>query len=139
MDEFDELLRQAVEKTVKYVFGDANARMIFNYLGNNDCGLKQIPVKLELFSTELRNIIGVGRGQFLGAASILEEAILETLSDEIKVKFDKSDGKSFTDRVKSLKESYVKRTNACSLLTQMYLENEHENAARRKHRGTCSQ
>jgi len=140
VNEFDELLRRTVEKTLTYVFGDTNARMICDYLEKNDCSLKQIPVKPDLFSAELRNIMGTGRGKLLGAASILEETILETLRDEIKIKFDRSGGKSFADCIKSLKEFYSKRTNTGSLVTQMMSpEGGDENAVRRKHRSFCSQ
>jgi hypothetical protein len=140
MDEFDELLMRTVERTLTYVFGDINARIILDYLEKNDCSLKQIPVKPDLFSAELRNIIGTGRGKLLGAACILEETILETLCDEIKTKLDKSDGKSFADQIKSLKESYSKRTSTGSLLTQMMSpESGDENAVRRKHRSFCNQ
>lgn len=111
MDEFDELLRRAIEETINYIFGDINAQIIFNYLERKGCGLKQVPAKPRLFSAELRNILGTGRGQLLGAAPILEEAILEALCGEIRVKFERFDGKSFSDHIESLRKSYRKRAN----------------------------
>lgn len=130
---------QAVDKTVRYIFGDVDAGIIYEYLQNNGCALHEIPTKPSAFSIGLRKILGSGRGQLLGAASILEEAILEALCDEIEIKFDRSDGKSFADHIKSLKESYRKRTNSGSLLTQMTSpEGGDENVVQRKHRSLCS-
>jgi len=73
-------------------------------LERKKCGLQQISAKPDLFSIELRKILGTGRGQLLGAAPILEEAILETLCNELKIKFERSDGKSFADHIKTIRE-----------------------------------
>jgi len=139
LDEFNELLSWAIEKTISYIFGDINAQVIYSYLEKKECGLKQIPAKLTLFSAELRKILGTGRGQLLGAAPILEEAILETLCSEMQIKFDKFDGKSFADRVEGIRGSYKKRSKAGSILTQVSSsEGGKKDPAGRKHRSLCS-
>jgi hypothetical protein len=139
LDEFDKLLNWAIEKTISYIFGDINAQVIYSYLEKKECGLKQIPAKLTLFSVELRRILGTGRGQLLGAAPILEEAILETLCSEMQIKFDESEGKSFADRVERIRESYNKSTKTGSILTQaLSSEDGDEDTAGRKHRSLCS-
>jgi hypothetical protein len=107
--EFDELLLQVIDRTVRYTFGDTNADIIYDYLEKKGCGFHEIPAKLIVFSEELRNIVGSGRGQFLGVAPILEEAILELLCAELKTKYDRQSSGSFADQVKKLEEFYEKR------------------------------
>jgi hypothetical protein len=109
VDEFDHLLRGSIERTIDHIFGDTNARIIYEYLEKRGCGLEQISSKTNLFSAELRKILGTGRGQLLGVAAILEEAILEALSDEMGLSFDRLDGKSFAEHVERLKECNRKK------------------------------
>ena len=71
-----------------------------------------------MFSIELRKILGTGRGQLLGAAPILEEAILETLCNELKIKFERSDEKSFAGHIKTLREICRNRIVNHSFLAQ---------------------
>lgn len=108
MDKFDDLLLQAIDKTVGYVFGDVNASIIYEYLQKNGCALHEIPTKPSAFSMELRKILGSGRGQLLGVAPVLEEAILEALCAELKIKFDRQNASSFVDHIKKLREAYNK-------------------------------
>ncbi len=105
MDEFDELLLKTIDKTIKYVLGDDNAHIIYTYLERNSCRMQEIPTKLDLFSAQLRNLLGVGRGQILGAPTILEDTIVNTLSSELELKTEK-ELTVFEDRIKRLKESY---------------------------------
>lgn len=70
--------------------------------------MREIPTKPSAFSTELRKILGSGRGQLLGAAPILEEAILEALCAELKIKFDRQNASSFADHIKKLREVHNK-------------------------------
>lgn len=109
MDKFDDLLLQAIDKTVRYVFGDVNADIIYEYLQKNGCALHEIPTKPSAFSIGLRKILGPGRGQLLGTAPILEEAILEALCAELKIKFDRQSATSFADHIKKLREVHSKR------------------------------
>jgi hypothetical protein len=108
LDKFDDLLLHVIDKTVRYVFGEINASIIYEYLQKNGCALHEIPTKPSAFSAELRNILGSGRGQLLGAAPILEEAILEALCAELKIKFDRQNASSFADHIKKLREVYNK-------------------------------
>ena len=114
MDTFDEKLLQSVDKTLKYVLGDINAGIIFDYLEKKGCTLNEIPAKLDLFSMELENLVGSGKGQFLGVAPILEEAILKSLSAELKIEFDNKSPGSFASHVERLREiNYAKKRNEC--------------------------
>jgi hypothetical protein len=108
MDEFDELLLKIVDETIRYVLGDYNTLTIYNYLERNSCPIKEIPTKLNLFSVELRNLIGVGRGQILGAPIILENAIVKALASELGLKLE-NESTAFEDRIRRLKERHKKK------------------------------
>lgn len=73
------------------------------------CAFNEIPTKPNAFSTELRNILGSSRGKILGAASILEEAILEALCAELKIALNSTSATSFADHIKKLREVYNKK------------------------------
>jgi hypothetical protein len=105
MDEFDELLLKTIDKTLRSVLGDYNALIIYKYLERNSCPMQKIPKKLDLFCAQLRNLVGVGRGQIIGAPTILEDAIVEALSSELGLRV-KNGSNVFEDRIRRLKESY---------------------------------
>jgi hypothetical protein len=106
LEEFDELLLRVIDKTIRYVFGDRNAGIIYDYLGKSGCPMHEIPTKPNQFSVELRKILGSGRGQLLGAAPILEETILEAVCAELKIKVDMQSATCFADHIKKLRQVY---------------------------------
>ncbi len=108
-EQFDEMLSAAIDKTLRYVLGDINTSVVYNYLEKKGCSLKEIPANPGEFSTELRNILGSGRGQILGAASILEETILEILCKELEIDLDIPKPAQFADTIKKLRNTYIKR------------------------------
>ena len=63
VNDFDSLLVQVIDETVKYCLGDVNASTICNYLKERNLPISEIPNKPELFSEELRNILGFGSRQ----------------------------------------------------------------------------
>ncbi|HXX86828.1 MAG TPA: hypothetical protein VEH86_00075 [Candidatus Acidoferrum sp.] len=105
MDEFDKHLVKTIDKTFKYVLGDQNTLIIYDYLEKASCPIGETPKKLYLFSRALRNLLGTGKGQILGVPAVLEDAIVDTLSSELGLKLD---GKSrvFEVRIRRLKEKY---------------------------------
>lgn len=105
MDKFDELLLKTIDKTIRSVLGDDNAVIIYNYMEKNSCPMQEIPTKLDLFSAQLRNLLGVGRGQILGAPTILEDTIVIELSSELGLKL-QNESKVFEDRIRKLREIY---------------------------------
>jgi len=104
---FDELLVQVIEKTIKYCLGDRNATIIINYLEMQGYPLSEIPKKPEIFSDELRNLMGFGRRQIMGAAEVLEETILELVCKEIGIKFEAERPINFSYQVRKLRELYI--------------------------------
>ena len=102
-NEFDILLVQAIEETIKYCLGETNANVIRNYLEARDLPLSEIPNKPELFSNELRNILGFGSRQILCPASILEETILEVLCKKLGIKADYERPPDFPRQIRKLR------------------------------------
>jgi hypothetical protein len=84
-----------------------NATIIWNYLSEQNCPLSQIPNNPEIFSEELRNIMGFGRRQILGAASILEETILEIFCKRLGIPFEYEKPINFPYQIKKLRDVYV--------------------------------
>jgi hypothetical protein len=106
MDEFDEIMLKTIDKTLRYVLGDRNAVIIYDYLEKSSCPMQEIPTKLDLFSAKLRDLLGTSRGQILGVPTILEDTIVEALSKELGLSPEK-DPATFQDRIRRLKESYI--------------------------------
>ena len=101
---FNDMLSRVIDKTLRYVFGDINTGVIYKYLERRGCSLSDIPAKPNEFSAELRNTLGSRRGQILGAPTILEDAIVEALSQELGLSPEK--GVVFGDRIRRLKKRY---------------------------------
>jgi hypothetical protein len=108
---FDDTLLLVIDKTLRQVFGDINTKIIYDHLKRRGCRRCDIPAKPEEFSTGLRNILGSGKGQILGAASILEEAIVETLSAELEIELCNPRSTQFAENIKRLREVYNSRRN----------------------------
>ena len=88
VNDFDKILVQVTEETIKYCLGETNATIIWTYLEKQNCPINEIPIRPEIFSEELRNIMGFGRRQILGEATILEETILEIFSKKLGINFE---------------------------------------------------
>jgi hypothetical protein len=106
LDKFDELLVKVIDETTKYCLGEGNALILCGYLAKKSCSLGEIPEKLEVFSVELRNLLGFGRGQIYGAASILEETIAQALCLKLEVPYDEEGPIVFADYIRKLKNTY---------------------------------
>ena len=105
-DKFDDLLLLSIDETMKYVLGEANTAIIYRYLEANSCSKEEIPQKLELFSSALRDLIGNGPGQMLGTACILEETIAETFAFKLGEIFRERHPFDFVGYINRLKETW---------------------------------
>jgi hypothetical protein len=75
--------------------------------------MQEIPRKLDIFSIELRRLLGWNRGQLLGSAAILEETIARVLCFKLGVKFDERLPIVLSNCVGELREAYcVKKANS---------------------------
>ena len=100
----NDLLLSAVDETLKQVFKEAGAQVIYNFLGNR-CHLKreEIAEKPEDFSADLKKLM-------VSAASVIEKMILENLYSKLELKYVEKEGYEFSDYLKELKgrNAYVK-------------------------------
>lgn len=106
VEKFDKLLVQVIDQVIRYSLGDVNASTIYNYLEKKKCPLEDIPNNLEVFSMELRNLLGSGRGQILGSAVILEKAILKAFCIKLGLKYNLEGPIVFADCIRELREAY---------------------------------
>jgi hypothetical protein len=108
IQEFDKVLLETMDETLRYVLGDQNTFIIYNYLEENSCPVPEIPRRLNLFTEKLRNLTGTSRGQMIGAPTILEDAIVKALSSKLGLKPEKGNT-TFEERIRRLKERHDKR------------------------------
>jgi len=88
---FDELLLETIDEVLKTTFGDKSTQMIYDYLKMKSCLPNEIPMKLEIFSTDLRNILydDNSPARFLasitpmGRCAIIERTILRILCKKL--------------------------------------------------------
>lgn len=106
MDAFDKALLDAIDEVLQYTIGDAGTQIIYNYLERRGYPKHEIPNQLDAFSIELRRILGNGRGQILGSAPILEEAIAEKLCIKLGTKLDGRLPTAFSTFIRNLKENH---------------------------------
>ena len=104
MGELDDLLLNAMDETLRRVFREEGAKVIYVFM-ENKCHLKRekIAEKTEDFSAGLERLLG-------SAAPMIEKMILENLYSKLRLKFVEKEGYGFSDYVKELKgrNAYVK-------------------------------
>ena len=92
--DLDDLLVSAVDETLKQVFREAGAKVVYNYLKNNsDLKLEEIAEKPQVFLASLRRLLGSG-------ASVIENLILQNLYSKLDLKFEEEKGYEFSDYIK---------------------------------------
>jgi len=96
--DLDDLLLSAVDETLKQVFKEAGAKVIYSYLGNK-CHLKreEIVEKPEVFSADLKKLLGSG-------AIVIEKMIFKRLYSKLRLEFDVKRNYEFSDHIKELRK-----------------------------------
>jgi hypothetical protein len=112
-EEFEVILLKTIDEVLVDVLGEINKQIIYDYLEKKSCPMLQIYDRLDVFSAELRILLGSGRGRILGSAPILEETILRVLCRNIGVTYDST--KPFLSYVKELKEKFNQRKSEVSV------------------------
>jgi hypothetical protein len=94
----DNLLLDAVDETLRHIFKEEGANVIFHYL-ENKCHLnrRRIAEEPEDFSAGLERFLG-------SAAPVIEKIILKNLYSKLELKFEEKEGYKFSDYVKELRE-----------------------------------
>lgn len=109
LNHFDSLLLQTIDEIFRYCLGETNTELIYNHLEKKHCPRQEIPKNLDIFTMELANLIGTGKGQILGAAKIMENAIVEALCTKLEISFGENSAGYFPDQIKNLKEIYAQQ------------------------------
>jgi len=101
MERLDDSLLNVVDETLKQVFKEAGAKVIYDFLANN-CHLKwkEIAEKPEVFSAGLERLLVSG-------APVMENLILKNLYSKLGLKFMEKKGYEFPDYIKELRKSAV--------------------------------
>lgn len=105
--EFDKALINAIREVLEYSLGETNTRIICNYLEERGLPINEIPNNPEMFSDEMRKILGFGSRQIYCAPVILEETILEVLCKKLEIPVGIEKPVYFPLQVKKLKEIYI--------------------------------
>ncbi|MFQ6032456.1 MAG: hypothetical protein ACE5K2_05990 [Candidatus Zixiibacteriota bacterium] len=93
-----DLLLSVVNETLRQVFKEAGAKVIYSYI-ENKCHLKreEIAEKPEVFSAGLEKLLG-------SAAPVIENLILKKLYRKLGLEFEEKKGFEFLDYVKELRK-----------------------------------
>ncbi len=93
----DDLILKSVDTTLKQVFKEIGANVIYDYLENH-FGLKreEIAEKLEVLSAGLESLLG-------SAAFVVEQLILKNLYSKLGLEYEEKEGYDFSDYVEELK------------------------------------
>ena len=102
----DKIIIEVVDDVLKYCLGELNASIIYDFMKKRNCSLSEIPNRPETFSEMLRNILGFGSRQILGAPSILEEEILEILYKKLGICHSVQKPPDFPRQIRKLRETY---------------------------------
>ena len=94
----DDLLLNVVDETMKQVFKDAGAKVIYDFLENNShLKREEIAEKPEVFSAALERLM-------VSAAQMIKNLILKNLYRKLGLKFKEKKGYEFSDYIEELKE-----------------------------------
>jgi hypothetical protein len=122
LDQFDAVLLKTIDDVFTELVGETNAKIIYDYLEKKSCPISEICQKPEVFSMELRVLMGTGRGQMLGSAAILEQTVLKVLCSEMGIAYNPK-RTDFPDYVEELREAYKQRKQASLSKIEMEVKN----------------
>jgi hypothetical protein len=89
---------EAVDDTLKQVFKEDGARVIYEFLENHSClKLEEVADKPEIFSATLERLM-------VSAAHVIEKLILKKIYSRLGLKFKEKPGYEFQDYVRELRE-----------------------------------
>jgi hypothetical protein len=97
----DDLLLSVVDDTLKQVFKEEGAEVIYDYLKNSsNMKREEIAEKPEVFCDALERLM-------VSAARMIELMILKKLYSKLGLKFTEKEGYGFSDYIKELSNSAV--------------------------------
>lgn len=109
----DDLLLGLIDETMKYVFGQVGAQVIYNLLeSNSHLKREEISEKTDVFSAGLKRLLGSG-------APVVEKMILKKLYCKLELKFEEKKGHEFSDYIKELTRPREKEQKCCMHLDEL--------------------
>jgi hypothetical protein len=114
-------LLSTIDEVLQYTLGEVCTQVIYNYLERNYFPKSEIPTKLDRFSEELRKLLGEGKGQILGSAPILEEAIAERLCAKLGMPTPGRLPMAFSIFIRKLKDNYFSKRKATAVAVMIPL------------------
>jgi hypothetical protein len=109
VETFNAELLQAIDDTLVYCLGEINARILYQFMEKKGFTKHEIPENLDVFVEILENLVGRGRGQILGAATILENSILKDLCKKLDVKYAEIGSGYFPEQCSKVREIYLRK------------------------------
>jgi hypothetical protein len=111
---FDKLILETVDEVLKTALGDKSTQMIYEYLKMKSCLPNEIPMKLEIFSTELRNILSDDSSPTrfsdgvtpMGRSAIIERTISRILCRKLRLDFKETGPVHFSSLISELRMLY---------------------------------
>jgi len=114
MGKFDSLLVETIDEVLRAVLGDRSAQEIYEYLARRSCRRDEIPLKLEIFSTELRNVLYDSRSSppsgiisVIGRAAIVERTVVRILCRKIGMGFTETGPVNLPSFISNLRGLYA--------------------------------
>jgi len=97
----DDLLVDVVDETLRQVFREEGAKVIYAFMKNNcHLELEEIAEKPKVFSSGLEELLG-------SAAPVIERLILENLYSRLQLEYKEMEGYEFSDYAKELRKGAV--------------------------------
>ena len=102
-EKLDDLLVNVVDETLKQIFKETGAKVIYDYLENNShLKREEIAEKPEVFSLGLQRLLG-------SATPVIERLILKNLYSRLELNFRERRGYEFSDYVKELRKGAISK------------------------------
>jgi hypothetical protein len=96
-EELNNVLLEAIDETLKEVFKEIGANVIYNFLENSyHLNSEEIAEKSEIFANGLDSLLGSG-------ASVVEKLILENLYHKLELEYEEKESLEFSNCIKKLR------------------------------------
>ena len=97
--DWNSLFAETVDDTLKQIFKEDGARVIYEFLENHTClRLEEVADRPKVFSASLERLM-------VSAAKVIEKLILKNLYSRIGLKFEEKKGYEFSDYIRELREA----------------------------------
>jgi hypothetical protein len=98
-NDWNNLFAETVDDTLKQIFKEDGARVIYKFLENQTClKLEEVADNPKVFSASLERLM-------VSAARVIEKVILKNLYSKIGLKFKEKQGYEFSDYIRELREA----------------------------------